>query len=206
VREIRTESYAARAPADKGKMQTWLRKVAAIVAAIVAARSRRRPLERCLPGGARDSRAVSGDPPETLRSACANTADFQICASSDLCIGERVVERALRTRFGGRESPLPRRETHPSCRKRARRSRSTTLPSAIRQTGASLPRQQPTHGQSSSMCFTLCGVMGGRARCCLEKHIVSPPHEPCCRSRRFGESDAQMSGKVLQQCMLLLWR
>ncbi len=32
---------------------------------------------------------------------------------------------------------------------------------AIRQTGASQPRQQPTHGQSSSMCFTLCGVMGG---------------------------------------------
>ena len=122
-------SYAAAAPGDKGKMQgkmqTWLRKVAAIVAAT----SRRRPLQRCLPGGARDSRAVSGDPPETLRSACANTADFQICASSDLCIGERVVERALRTRFGGRESPLPRRETHPSCRKRARRSRSTTLPS-----------------------------------------------------------------------------
>ena len=142
---------------DKEKMQTWLRKVAAIVAAT----SRRRPLQRCLPGGARDSRAVSGDPPETLRSACANTADFQICASSDLCIGERVVERALRTRFGGRESPPPRRETHPSCRKRARRSRSTTLPPAIRQTGASLPRQQPTHGQSSSMCFTLCGVMGG---------------------------------------------
>ncbi len=142
-------------------MQTWLRKVAAIVAAIVAARSRRRPLQRCLPGGARDSRAASGDPPETLRSACANTADFQICASSDLCIGERVVERALRTRFGGRESPPPRRETHPSCRKRARRSRSTTLPPAIRQTGASQPRQQPTHGQSSSMRFTLCGVMGG---------------------------------------------
>jgi hypothetical protein len=106
-------------------LRSWLRKVAAIV----AARSRRRPLQRCLPGGARVSRAVSGDPPETIRSACANTADFQICASSDLCIGERVVERALRTRFGGRESPPPRRETHPSCRKRARRSRSTTLPS-----------------------------------------------------------------------------
>ena len=141
----------------QGKMQTWLRKVAAIVAAT----SRRRPLQRCLPGGTRVSRAVSGDPPETLRSVCANTADFHICASSDLCIGERVVERALRTRFGGRESPPPRRETHPSCRKRARRSRSTTLPPAIRQTGASQPRQQPTHGQSSSMCFTLCGVMGG---------------------------------------------
>jgi len=133
----------------QGKMQTWLRKVAAIVAAT----SRRRPLQRCLPGGARVSRAVSGDPPETLRSACANTADFQICASSDLCIGERVVERALRTRFGGRESPPPRRETHPSCRKRARRSRSTTLPPAIRQTG------RPRHGSSQLMAsFPACAL------------------------------------------------
>ena len=55
------------------------------------------------------------------------------------------------------------------------------------------------------MCFTLCGVMGGRARCCFEKHIVPPPHEPCCRSRRFGESDAQMSGKVMQQRLTGDW-
>ena len=187
---------------DKGKMQTWLRKVAAIVAAT----SRRRPLQRCLPGGARDSRAASGDPPETLRSACANTADFQICASSDLCIGERVVERALRTRFGGRESPLPRRETHPSCRKRARRSRSTTLPSRDSADGGVAATAATNSWPVFQHVLYALRCHGGRARWCLEKHIVPPPHEPCCRSRRFGESDARMSGKVLQQCILLLWR
>ena len=189
----------------QGKMQTWLRKVAAIVAAIVAARSRRRPLQRCLQGGARDSRAASGDPPETLRSACANTADFQICASSDLCIGERVVERALRTRFGRRESPPPRRETHPSCRKRARRSRSTTLPSRDSADGGVAATAAANSWPVFQHVLYALRCHGGRARCCLEKHIVSPPHEPCCRSRRFGESDAQLSGKVLQQRLTGDW-
>jgi hypothetical protein len=186
--------------------------VAAIVAAIVAARSRRRPLQRCLPGGTRDSRAVSGDPPETLRSVCANTADFHICASSDLCIGERVVERALRTRFGGRESPPPRRETHPprrethpSCRKRARRSRSTTLPSRDSADGGVAATAAANSWPVFQHALYALRCHGGRARCCLEKHIVSPPHEPCCRSRRFGESDAQLSDKVLQQRLTGDW-
>jgi len=39
---------------------------------------------RRLPGGARDSRAVSGDPPETPRGVRGNTQDFQICARSNL--------------------------------------------------------------------------------------------------------------------------
>jgi len=41
--------------------------------------------DRQLPGGARDSRAVSGDTPGTPRSVWANVQNIRICSSSNLC-------------------------------------------------------------------------------------------------------------------------
>ena len=70
---------------------------------------------RRLSGGARDSRAVSGDSPETPRGASENTQDFQICASSNLhaahrhtrvgCL-RRVAADSTRVACSSRKLPL----------------------------------------------------------------------------------------------------